>query len=142
MKPHILVPIDFSDASERALAWAADLARTTGGSVHLLHVVPLVPAAAPVVTAWVMPSATDLRELEGTMQRLAAKYDSSAVAHAVVAEDVAAEVVRASREGGTSLIVMATHGRGGVKRAVLGSVADYVARHADVPVVTVRGKTP
>ena len=51
------------------------------------------------------------------------------------------QVLSAADAHNAELIVMGTHGRGGVKRLVLGSVADYVVRHASCPVVTVRGST-
>lgn len=139
MTPQILVPIDFSPQSEQALEWAAQLAGPLAGKLTLLHVVVIPPSAATVATVWVSPTEEDLKSLEQKLVELAKKHDAKASARVAVAADTGVAILKAVQDAGSNLIVMSTHGRGGVKRALLGSVADYVSRHAECPVVTVRG---
>jgi len=139
MTPNVLVPIDFSDAGEAALSYVADLFRTSGATYTLLHVVPIPPPAATVPTVWAYPNAEDLKALEQQVVALAAKHGITAKVQVAVSEDVGVSILRAAGEAGANLIAMPTHGRGGLKRAVLGSVADYVSRHSDCPVLSVRG---
>ena len=75
------------------------------------------------------------------MRDVAARIAPGATLAAVLGNDVASHVVGDANANGIDLIVMGTHGRGGVKRMILGSVADYAVRNARCPVVTVRSGT-
>lgn len=141
MQPRILVPYDLSPTAEHALRWAADLKRSVGGgSIRLLYVLSALPAAG---LAAVMPISVsceeDLEEIEAALRDISARFAPDATIEAVLGSNVASQVISAANAHDADLIVMGTHGRGGVKRLVLGSVADYVVRHANCPVVTVRG---
>lgn len=140
MQPKVLVPFDFSPASERALKWAQDLTQSLGGgSIHMIYVMSSLPAigtAAAIPLS--VPCEEDLDQLEASLRDVAARYAPGATIEAVLGDDVAAKVFHAASTHSSDLIVMGTHGRGGVKRLVLGSVADNVVRNARCPVVTMR----
>jgi nucleotide-binding universal stress UspA family protein len=140
MQPRILVPYDFSPAAERALAWAQDLKQSVGGgSIHLLYVMSSLPAlGATSGLSLSVPCEEDLDQLEVRLRDVAARCDPETTTEAVLGNDIAEKVMATGSARGTQLIVMGTHGHGGVKRLVLGSVADFVVRNADCPVVTIR----
>ena len=136
MKPEILVPFDFSETAERALAWAADLQRTTGAPrLHLVHAIPSRPAGTmDVPLAELLPSAEELAVLESSLIDKARGHRASATAavciRAATVEDI---ILEAADTAGAELIVMGSHGRRtGVRRLLLGSVAEHVLRHAKV----------
>ena len=140
MKPTILVPFDFSPAAESALAWAADLHKTTGAPplqiVHAISARPVGTAAASVEA--LLPNEDEIAGLEGKMVRTASAHGAGATAKVLIRmSDVGDIILDAARTGGAELIVMGTHGRTGVQRLLLGSVAEHVLRHAECPVVTV-----
>jgi nucleotide-binding universal stress UspA family protein len=143
----ILVPWDFSDMSRRALDWALKLAGDWEATVLVLHVGPSTTAflspfpdlAGFQMDAW--QQARGRRE-EQAMERLqdalgAAASLPNVELHYTEADPVAA-IEEAVEEEGIGLIVMGTHRREGVARAVLGSVSEVVNRHVDVPVLLVK----
>lgn len=145
----IVVPVDFSPGSDAAATYAHGLAGRLGARVRLVHAfVGLGHAAAGVAPGM----ADDLRQAEA-VTRTQAERDLMALAERVgraagkVAVDrvmveagisVPEAIVRAAREARGDLIVMGTHGRTGVRRMLLGSVAEQVIRLADCPVLTVK----
>lgn len=144
MKPKIVVPFDFSDTAERALAWAADLQRTTGSPpLHLVHAISSRPVGPDVVLVeMLVPSDTEKKSLERDMVAKARAFEATATATAVVgASRIGDIILDAARAAGADLIVMGSHGRTGVSRLLLGSVAEHVLRHAPCPVVVVRAAT-
>lgn len=139
----ILVPTDFSTSATAALAWADGVAREFEARIALLHVVDLevqwVPAG-PAVVPTPVPAAVarGIRErAQAALDALAAKTPSvqRTVVRAGHARD---EILKAADQAGADLIVMGTHGRRGVAHLFIGSVAEYVVRHATIPVTTVR----
>jgi nucleotide-binding universal stress UspA family protein len=141
MNPKIIVPFDFSDTAERALALAADLQRTTGGPpIHIVHAISSRPAGTgEVLLESLLPSETEIAALEKQMIEKARRHEATATAavgiRAAAVDDI---IVDAARSAGAGLIVMGSHGRTGVRRLLLGSVAEQVLRHAPCPVVIVR----
>jgi nucleotide-binding universal stress UspA family protein len=118
----VLFATDFSPSSEVAGSVAAGYAWALGARLHVLHVVQ------PPRMAKDVPGLTDL----------AARLGKSCPAVAVVASGTpAVEIVRYAARQGIDLIVVGTHGRTGVTRALLGSVAEKVSRTASCPVLTV-----
>jgi nucleotide-binding universal stress UspA family protein len=138
MDCRILVPTDFSPPSDAALSYARLLGKAFDGSLHLLHVTgsrSSTPRRATVDSPDQVPAA--LRELR---DRLTAEDRSPHVAVMVVeARDPAGQVVRTARSMDAAVIVMGTHGRGGVARVLMGSVAERVVRTAPCPVLTTNG---
>lgn len=142
MKPKILVPFDFSDTAERALAWAAELQRATGAPpLHLLHAISSRPAGtAEVSLEMLLPNSEEIATLERSMVESARVSEATATAAVWIRPSSVGDIILdAAASAGAELIVMGSHGRTGVKRLVLGSVAEHVLRHATCPVVTVRG---
>jgi universal stress protein A len=138
----ILVATDFSRTSEHALEYAQGLAKSFGGTLHLLHVVP-----DPVLaSAWSEAYAYDLTALGERLrveavQQLAARAESirdvSVTTEAIIGVPATLISVTAA-ERGVDLIVMGTHGRSGLSHLFLGSVAERVVRTAPCPVLTMR----
>ena len=143
MKPRILVPFDSSDGARRALEWAADLQKTTAaGRIHLVNAVSSLQTGFPDVAAnLVLPTAEEISDLEKAMvaaaEALGAPARATVDIRPIPVGDIILDVVRESE---TDLIVMGTHGRTGVARLFMGSVAEHVLRHAKCPVVTVRNQ--
>jgi nucleotide-binding universal stress UspA family protein len=135
---NVLVATDFSPASERAVEWALAIARRNGSQVTLVH------ALAPEVREFVpMDSPPELDrariEAQRQMQKLAdAAADKGIACQTRIERGRAGGVVASfiQRED-ADLIVVGTHGRGGVKKVVMGSVAEEVLRQAKCPVLTV-----
>jgi nucleotide-binding universal stress UspA family protein len=135
----VLCPIDFDENAVNALTLAAQMARQTDGTVLVLHVVPMIlpPAAMPVYV--------DLYKEQGKvaaarLQEMAGKY-LRGVKHELLSHsgEVASSILRAEKQLGADVVVMATHGRRGFSRFFLGSVAEMVLRESTCPVLTVQG---
>ena len=155
---NILVPTDFSAGSQAALAYARELAGALGASLHLLHVVEnpfLAGSIGEVYSPPPRPSA-ELEQFAKAHLEQCLSADDKVKLHAVLTTrtGIAAEQIldRLQEDPPIHLVVMATHGRGGVSRMVMGSVADKIVRGAPCPVLTVKegvgvevraaGKTP
>lgn len=143
---HILHASDFSRASQPAFALALALARSQRAGLTVLHVMaPVVPV---IGDAYVSPQTwTDLqRQVRAYAQRELDKLLDRARRAGVRAQGLLVEgppadrIVRAARSRHADLIVMGTHGRGGLARLFLGSVAERVVATAPCPVLTVRGR--
>jgi len=139
---HIMLPVDFSAHSDRAMEYAAWLAHVCRATVHLVHIVAnpadamYEPADAP---HWVL--------VEHAQQTATARLEQAART-AFAAEnphrlhvgvgDPYEKLMDIARGIPADLIVMSTHGRGGVAHLVMGSVAEKIVRHAPCPVFVVR----
>lgn len=141
MQPRILVPYDFSKTSEAALRTAADLHKALGGSIKLLHLIstPLMAVSVAGEVPLPPPTERDFSQVEGELREVAARSAPDAEVEVTLTADLGVGVLEAAEKFGASLIVMGTHGRGGIKRLILGSVAEHVVRTATCPVMTVRG---
>jgi universal stress protein A len=157
---HILAPTDFSESAAAALAEAVELAKCCGATVTLLHVVYTEKITeellgldaieylsrslnAPPQDAPYAPGQWAARVREGAQLKLdeaiaAIGSTEVKIGAAIVEGRPSSEIVAYARANGVDLIVMGTHGRGAVGRALLGSVADNVIRQADCPVMVVR----
>src|SRR6476620_6469607 len=127
MKPNILVPFDFSDNAAQALAWAVQLqgALKSEAPIHLIHFISSYPARDPMsIMQVLLPTAEELSGLEGELREVIAKAGAWAELEVVVRPlSIGEAIVARAEELHAELIVMGTHGRTGVKRMVLGSVA-------------------
>ena len=138
---HILVPVDFSECSRKALRYALPFARQFGSGITLLHVVETAYVMGEFGVADYAAMAADLStEAERQLRRMAdAEIGPAAACNILVRPGrPATEIAEAARELAADLIVIATHGRTGLKHVLLGSVAENVVRHAPCPVLTVR----
>ena len=141
----VLVPLDFSEESDAALEYAAGLAERVGASLHLLHVYedPMMTSGALAADMYV-PISDDLREtlLADARTRLVERAnklpDRVHPTTDVYTGPVASAITAFANEQHIDLIVMGTHGRGGMAHLLLGSVAERVVRTAPCPVLTVR----
>jgi len=139
---NILVPFDFSEHSDQALRYGLELARKFDATLYLLHVVQ-DPAAQTyagevltlppieVVDQWVLDAG----------EKLAARVpalDANRVRVRALVGSPYAEILRFADVEEIDLIVMGTHGRGGVSHFLLGSIAERVVRRSPCPVLTVR----
>lgn len=139
----ILHPTDFSECAEQARALAVRLAKSLGAELVLLHVAVEAPLYREGLTGMreVRRVFEAQREwAQQTLEERAAEIRGAGVA-TVVRLAVGAphdEIVAAAQDEGADLIVIGTHGRGGLERFFLGSVTDRVIRTAPCPVLTVR----
>ncbi len=143
----ILVPTDFSDASDAALAYARAIGRQFSASVHLLHVFDDPFASGAFVADGIGLMPVELREslFKDARTRLADRLAAHAQlipgsSSALVVGPASRRIVEYAAENEMDLIVMGTHGRGGLAHALLGSVAERVVRTAHCPVLTTRSQ--
>ena len=142
----ILHPSDFSRASGAAFAKAVEMAKTNRAELLVVHV--LTPVIPMIGDGYVSPKvyqeveATARAQAEAELDRLIAKAKTAGVrAKGLVMEGVPHEqITRAARSKRADLVVIGTHGRTGLAKFFLGSVAGRVVSIAPCPVLTVRGK--
>jgi nucleotide-binding universal stress UspA family protein len=142
----VVHPSDFSPASAAAFTYAVDAAREGRGELLVVHV--MVPVAPLLADGYVSPQAYDQLEKGAradATRRLGALVSrgkkAGVRASGLLLEGIAwDEIVRVARRKRADLIVMGTHGRGGLARLFLGSVATRVIASATCPVLTVRGR--
>jgi nucleotide-binding universal stress UspA family protein len=137
---HILVPSDFGDPSAIALERALDLASKLGSKVTLLHATRLPPyyySAYAEGLAWPVDELEGRarNELDAVVAKAKSRYPN--VEGVFVQGEPWERILEVAANRGADLIVMGTHGRRGVSRALLGSVAEKVVRTSPIPVMTV-----
>ena len=138
----IVVALDFSELSSKALDTAIEMARTSGGEIHLIHAfdvrIPFVTPYEVAVPDNLITAARDAaaRKLEKALQRVTA----AGLAGKSHLEEVpaATAIARVAEEVGADLVVMGTHGNTGLKHVLLGSVAERTLRLAPCSVLTVK----
>jgi universal stress protein A len=137
----VLVAFDFSDTSLSALNYGRNLARAFGGRLHVIHVADVISTSA----AQFFPEGPGDPETKATglaldqLKTVLAAEDAADARPAVrVAPDTALSIVDYAKEIHADLIVIGTHGRTGVSRILMGSVAEHVVRAAPCPVLVVR----
>jgi nucleotide-binding universal stress UspA family protein len=134
----ILSPVDFDDSSLAALDVAARIAHQNGGTILLLHVVPMV------IPPTGMPLYVDIYQGQEEAAREKLREIASQRLPGIKSEqltymgDPAGGILRMAKRNAADLIVMATHGRRGFSRVMLGSVAEMVLRAAPCPVLCIR----
>lgn len=136
----ILCPIDFSDHAREALRVALEFARESGGEVALLHVyhIPGTGYSEGVFAPDFLRAMSEQAERHLEEWRKEAETAWKNVTAETVLGTAWDEIVRVARERKHDLIVLGSHGRTGIKRALVGSVAETVTRHAPCPVLVVR----
>ena len=142
----ILHPSDFSAAARPAFKKAIEVAKTNGATLELLHVMtPILPMPgdgyiSPRTYDELTAAATESarKKMQGLVK--AARAAGVKAKSTIATGGPADRIVRAARTKRADLIVMGTHGRTGVSRFLLGSVASRVIATSPCPVLTVRGK--
>jgi nucleotide-binding universal stress UspA family protein len=143
---HLLAPTDFSEYSKQAVVSALELARTLGAKLTMLHVVELPPYPAE---GYVPPAVhatwpTFLGDLERQATQDLAQWVPDAEASDVEVVRLVAvgsphrKIIDTAEAEQVDLIVMATAGRSGFSRLIMGSIAERVVRTATCPVLTIR----
>ncbi|GHA10896.1 universal stress protein [Devosia pacifica] len=148
MYKKILIATDGSELAQKGLEHGCALAKQLGAPVHIVTVTePSVPLAATTTAAWVPAyDPTELNKAKGTSAtNLLADARKSAEGHGLtvttehVAERYPAEgIVESAQQCGADLIVVASHGRRGLGRLLLGSQATEVLTHSTIPVLVVK----
>lgn len=143
MLQRIMVPLDGSAFAEQALPPALTLARRARARLHLVLVRAVLPLESNAAQAEAyLRSVTDriAAELPGRITSEVLTNEIGPLEYPLARSTVAEVLARAIRQSDTDLLIMTTHGRGGVRRAWLGSVADTLVRLAACPVLLVRPK--
>ena len=134
----ILHPTDFSASSKCALQLAGSLARDYGAHLIVLHVAPL-PAALYGFGEGVIPPDMDWdQEARDELEQIQVADPKVHLSHRLEEGDPVTEILRVAEETNADIIVLGTHGRRGMQRLLMGSVAELVVRRAKCPVLTVR----
>ena len=144
----LLVPVDFSEYADHAVAYAIGLASTLGARVILLHVMQSPPWGGVAMDV-TLPHAysTFLQHLETEVAHNMQAYVQRVTAAGLVGDMVVVhgvpfqEIVETAKSQQVDLIVMGTHGRTGLHHVLLGSVAEKVVHLAPCPVLVVRQPT-
>jgi nucleotide-binding universal stress UspA family protein len=142
----ILHATDFSPASRPAFRMALGLARRERATLLLLHVLtppsPFVPIGGEVPASYLELLAAARRDARRRLAALLARARAAGARTGtrLVEGGPADEILKAGRRWHPDLIVIGTHGRGGVRRFLMGSVAEHVVRRASRPVLTVRSR--
>jgi len=144
MYKKILVPLDGSELARMALDQAEKLAKTFDSEIILFQVVPFMPIyGSPEL---VTPLIVDEKQKEAAERYLAnvgeelKKRDLRVAAMVRTGQQVAVEIIDFAKEVGADLIIMCTHGRSGISRWVMGSVALKVLTRAETPILLIRSK--
>lgn len=139
MYKRLLVPTDGSPGMARVFDHAGTLARKHDAEIHVIYVVDTVSFVnMPVETSW--EGVTDMLREEGgeAIATAAEHFSDREIATDIVEGQPSREISAYADRGNCDLIVMGTHGRGGLTRLLLGSVAERVVRTSSVPVLTVK----
>lgn len=142
---NILYPTDFSELSVCALPYAVQLARQFDAKLHCLHVIDEAYqywlGASDNVVPTIVPTEEIRTATEQQMEEFATKHlaeDSDRLVKKLVIGRPFLEIIQYARESNADMIVIATHGHGGLASVLLGSVTEKVVRKAPCPVLTVR----
>jgi len=144
MYKKILVPLDGSKLAKSALDQAEKLAKTFDSEIILFQVVPFMPIygspelVTPLIVDEKQKEAADkyLLNLTEELQQKGLKVSATAK----TGQQVAVEIIDFAKENGVDLIVMCTHGRSGISRWVLGSIALKVLTRAETPILLLRSR--
>ena len=131
----ILCPVDFSEYSEHALVFAMHMAKWYGSRLHVLHVMPQLPASGASELAATSRALT-ARNLNGFIARN--RVDGVDIESEIVeSSDAAATILNCASSFDADLIVTGSHGRSGIQRALLGSVVEALLHKSGRPVLTI-----
>ena len=142
----ILVPVDFSANSERALDYAHGLATKFDAALHLVHVCEVPTVTTPSMDAYAIAYGDWSKRLgaeaESQLITITSALGDVTVTTEVLFGRPASAIVDAAGANRADLIVMGTHGHGAMMHALMGNVAERVVRTASCPVLTVREPKP
>jgi nucleotide-binding universal stress UspA family protein len=134
----ILVAFDFGETSQKALVYGQNLTRTFGGRLHVLHVADMIATTASQFYPD-HPGDPEMRAESLALKHLRALVPESEAKLAVrISGSPGNAIVEYARSIHADVIVVGTHGRDGMSRLLMGSVAEHIVRHAPCPVLVVR----
>ena len=137
----ILCPVDFDDNSMAALAHARRLAIDMGATIHLLHVLPILPMLADLGVEVGIDEQADQQartKLKDAARRRLTRVPAEIHTRIAFVSEVPKTILAFARDLEADLILMATHGRTGVRHLYFGSVTEAVVRNSACPVLTLR----
>jgi len=139
----ILVPVDFSEYTADILKHAMEIARRFDSTIHLIHVIPNMDYFTPYESFMAAENMVAVQkgieaEVRKDLDEMAKGISGIPVVKAVRTGVSFVEIVDYVRTEGMDLVVMATHGRGGLEHIIIGSVAEKVVRRSPCPVLTIR----
>lgn len=137
----ILVPTDFSHTGDSALALATVLARDTGAKLLIVHVEEPPVAYGGGEMYYGVPEPA-YEEIERMLHKVVPTDPNVPCEHRMITGDPASAIVRLAEDEHVDLVVMGTHGRTGLSRLLMGSVAEAVVRRAPCPVLTYKSTVP
>jgi len=131
----ILFPTDFSHTGDAALAMATALARDSGATLLIVHVEepPTAYGGGELYYGIPEPATEDLRQM---LNKVVPADANVPYEHRLITGDPAHAITRLAEEEGVDMIVLGTHGRTGLSRLLMGSVAEAIVRRAKCPVLT------
>jgi len=141
---NILVPVDYSDSGDAAMAYAVSLAKEYDAEMHLVHVYEQPFAyvdagfSGTPIPADIPPA--DLTEEEAKLELVTPTEDIKLCRKFIIGSP-ADDLVNYAKENEIDLVVMGTHGRTGLSRLLMGSVAEGVVRRSPCPVLTIKQPT-
>jgi len=141
----ILLPTDFTEGALAALPYAANMAKSFGAKLYVLHVIYDMSAASGLHVPHVSLDAM-YEELKKGSEKEIGKFGAEMlkefkdVETRVVMGVPYEEILNFARDNGIDIIIMGTHGRSGLDRVIFGSTAEKVVRNAQCPVLTVRSR--
>lgn len=138
----VLCPIDFSDPARAAMRAAVEVCRLTGGDLTLFHAYELpgytLPEGSVVASPKMLQDLSDQADAHlAEWRKLAEEMGAERVTVEKGIGEPALSIVELAQERGVDLVVVGTHGRTGLRHALLGSVAERVVRRAGCPVLTI-----
>jgi universal stress protein A len=139
----ILFPTDFSEPAQHAQQYAAALAERFGAELHVLHVIPPIPASASESpSSWAAPQFDPQIEIDAMKEKLTRELGSDGktkfqTIHAVEMGFAVDEILKYVNHNEIDIVIVGTHGHTGLSRLLLGSVAEKLVRSCTCPVLTV-----
>lgn len=133
----VVVPVDFSGESPAALKAALDVVENAT-QIHLVHVLLPLDAISPGVLLGDVSDETRTQHIKANLEKLALEAGAVGAHQVVLIGSPGLEIAEYAKEEAADLIIIPSHGYHGVKRMVLGSVAERVIRHAECSVLVLR----
>ena len=137
-KPKILVPIDFSVYSYAALDFASSIALALDAAITILHVDDSDDSSPTSSSDETKPMSEQRKTLWEQLKQFKPRESEIRFGHKILGSPATKQIAQYARDNQYDYIVLGTHGRSGIGRALMGSVTEQVVRNADCPVVTVK----
>ncbi|MCA9232819.1 MAG: universal stress protein [Planctomycetales bacterium] len=139
----ILCPVDFSESSDAALRYASLMASESGACLHIVHVEEALPEYPPDFVGYgIGAGVSEEQRVQHLLKEIRPSSEGVRFEHHHLKGSPAREIIDFADRNKIDLIVMGTHGRKGLTRLLMGSVAESVMRRATCPVLTLRQPVP